>query len=704
MINWSAYPFVKLLFPFITGILLATYFETSDHYFLSAFCCILLIIQFIFYRIRGNIRINYAYWIGIQIGFLIFGYLWTFTKNELNNPLHFQHHVTKYQQAILGTVADMPVKKGEKIKFVLAVKAINNQLRTAAVNGNLLVYLPKDSMSQNLKYGDQIGIHVLLQKIPAPTNPHAFDYQQYLHYKNINYQAFVKDTDWRILGKNKGHPILKTAFQFRNNFIEILRKHLPEGNQFSVGSALILGYKDEITQEIRSAYAGTGAMHVLAVSGLHVGLIFLILNTLLKIFPRQQFSWKVFRVTLLLLGIWSFAILTGGSPSVLRASTMFSFVTIGMNLRQSTNIYNTLAGSAFLLLFYNPFLLMNVGFQMSYLAVIGIVYFQPKIASRWVIQNRLGNYLWQLVAVSIAAQLMTLPLSLYYFHQFPCFFWLSGLIVVPAAGFILAAGLGLFFIETIAPGWGTHLGVCLNGLIYVVNQCIFLIHQIPNSVIQGIWIGGFIAFLLYLLIFCSIGVINTQRWRWVMVGSGLFAFISVNTAFKSFQDDQQQKIIVYDVYKHSLVDLIDGRNCYTLQSQNISEKSISFAAQNNRWEMGITNYEMLPLSKDSLHSFDNLQFKRGRIQFLNQNIAIIDSPINIDTNFQKINVDFLLIQNSPDIEITELILYFNFKKIIFDSSNKRWLVKKWQQVCKEISIPYWYTAEDGAFILEINAK
>ena len=373
MINWREYPFTKLLFPFVSGIALAIYFEVGNVYLLSAICCGLLVILFISYRIRGNIQLNSFYWVGIQISFLILGYVLTFDRNELNQTQHFQQNVTAEAQSVLGIVSDMPVKKGEKIKLVLSVKAIHDRKESKAAIGNILIYIPNDSLSQTLAYGDQISINGYLQKIPPPTNPDAFDYRQYLYYKNIHYQAFIKAGHWQILGENEGNLILKTAFHFRNDFINVLRKYLKNDNKFSVGSALILGYKDEITEEIRSAYAGTGAMHVLAVSGLHVGLVFLILNALLQIFNSQQILWKILRVVLLLIGIWAFAILTGASPSVLRATTMFSFVTIGMNLRQPTNIYNTLAGSAFFLLFYNPLLLMNVGFQMSYLAVIGIV-------------------------------------------------------------------------------------------------------------------------------------------------------------------------------------------------------------------------------------------------------------------------------------------------------------------------------------------
>ena len=710
MINWREYPFSKLLIPFAFGIGLAMYFEKGNTSLLILLMLLVLIVSGILHRIRGNIRANYGFGLLMLIGFFLFGYTLTLLRNELNHPYHFQVYLNQKLQPVLGTIADMPVTKGDKIKFILKAEEIaylsqdSSETITQSCIGNLLVYLPKDSLSKNLKYGDQIALAGYLNAVAPPTNPHAFDYRQYLHYKNINFQTFVKASDWKFTEASKANPILKAAFYLRGNFIEILRKYLKDDDQFSVGSALILGYKDEITDEVRTAYAGTGAMHVLAVSGLHVGLIFLILNALLKVFHNNQIWWKVLRVILLLSGIWAFSILTGASPSVLRAATMFSFMTVGLSLKQHTNIYNSLAASAFFLLAYDPFLLMNIGFQMSYLAVIGIVYFQPKIAGWWLIENKIGNYLWQLVAVSIAAQLMTLPMSLFYFHQFPSFFWLSGLVVVPAAGFILGGGLLLFMVESILPGWGAPIGFLLDRLIFVVNWCIFQIHQIPHAVVKGIWIGGMVAFLLYLLIFCIIGVINTRRWKWVMYGAAFFAAISLNLAFKSFRQEQQQKIIVYDVYKYSLIDLVNGRDCITLQSADIPEESVQFATENNRWAMGVESVQTFSLSEDSLQTLPNLLFKRGRFQFVNQDFGIIDGPLNPDFEGSKINLDYVLIRNSPDIDIEELSNYLTFKKIIFDGSNKKYKVKNWQQICDSMHIETWYTAENGAFVLEIPEK
>ena len=229
-------------------------------------------------------------------------------------------------------------------------------------------------------------------------NPHAFNFKKYWHHQNIHYQGFVKADHWQLLKRKQGNYIIDKALNTRNRFLQILKKNLSTENEYAVASALILGDKQSLDSDLKNAYSGTGAMHVLAVSGLHVGLVYLGLAFLLGLLKIKNWYWIFIRTTLIIISIWLFALLTGASPSVMRAATMFSFIIVGKSMRHHPSIYNTLAASAFCLLCFNPLLLMEVGFQLSYLAVSGIIYFQPKIYRWWIIDNPVGDYLWKLVA------------------------------------------------------------------------------------------------------------------------------------------------------------------------------------------------------------------------------------------------------------------------------------------------------------------
>ena len=229
----------------------------------------------------------------------------------------------------------------------------------------------------------------------------------------------------------------------RDKLLNILKENGLKNNELAVASALILGYKDDLGEELKHSYSSAGATHVLAVSGLHVGIIFLVLNFLLNILDKND-RFKISKAILLICFLWAYATITGLSPSVVRAATMFSFVTIGKSFGKSSSIYNTLCASAFVLLVYNPYLIMEVGFQLSYLAVVGIVYFQS-IIYKWIyVKNKFLKYIWMITSVSIAAQLTTFPLGLLYLHQSPTYLFASNLFVIPGAMLIIGLGILLF--------------------------------------------------------------------------------------------------------------------------------------------------------------------------------------------------------------------------------------------------------------------
>ncbi|MGB1218008.1 MAG: ComEC/Rec2 family competence protein, partial [Saprospiraceae bacterium] len=341
-----------------------------------------------------------------------------------------------YTIEVIGEVAEFPVKKNS-----FQVKLNTTKIRVDSVwhscSGQILFYFPSDSLSEEINYGDELFIQTRINKPNKNLNPKGFDYKKYLHFQNVHYTGRVVKNNWQIVNKYEKENLYSFSHRTRKKGLDLLRKHLPSENEFAVGSALILGDKKEMTEEVQNAYAETGATHVLAVSGLHVGIVYAIITFIFGFIKSRKKGFNAFRLILSLILIWSFALITGFSPSVIRAATMFSFLTIGDLFTREKNIYNTLAGSAFIILLVNPYLLFSIGFQLSYLAVISIIFFQPLIYKSWYVENKFGKFIWGLISVSLAAQIMTLPISLYYFHQFPTYFILSGLVVIPAAGIIM---------------------------------------------------------------------------------------------------------------------------------------------------------------------------------------------------------------------------------------------------------------------------
>ncbi len=701
MLNWREIPFVRLLAVLVAGMLFAFLFN-YNHPLLQALVCAFFILMLLTKRWQRQFQFRWLSGVLTFAFLLLLGYQVAYFYDERNASDYFGKINNGSTSIILGKVTDAPIIKGDWVRIVLAVNSTGNHADSMVVcSGNILAYISRDAASENIAYGDLIIIQGKPGDIKPPENPHSFNYQRYLHFQNIHHQLFARAGSWEIIDSGQGNIIFSKALAMQGLFLNTLRKHLPTEKEFAVGSALILGYRDEIPEEVQTAYSQTGAMHVLAVSGLHVGIIFLLLNFFLKKIKTSARYWQVTKVLIVLVVIWAFALITGASPSVIRAAVMFSFLNVGLAMQRYSSIYNTLAASAFFILLYNPFLLASVGFQLSYLAVFGIVYFQPKIVNLWKVKNKIGNYLWQLAGVSLAAQIMTLPLTFYYFNQLPVYFWLTGLLLVPLAGLELGTGVALLLFEFIFAPLASWIGKILFGLLWVGNQFVFIIQQLPAAVVEGIWIGGTIVLLLYILITSIMAAISSKNNRWIMAGLGFLLIISLHYAFTASLHTSTRQIVIYKIYKHSAIDFFDGRDVYAITDNDVDEKALGFAADGHRYAMGMRSLEHFYLEDTVSYFFDHLFYENGFVQFYDLKMAVIGGLENIPEN-KKIKVDYILIRNSPKLVMNEIAHFFDFKKIIFDNSNKKWQVEKWRTQCDSLEIEYHDMVSDGAFIIDVK--
>jgi competence protein ComEC len=702
MLNWRELPFVRILLPFIAGILLAFYLNVKIPG-LEILLYGLTALVLLYSKVRGLYRYRWLYGAGFSLMFLAFGYSLTLRHNELNDDAHFSKIQTPATENIVaGRVNDAPVKKAAWIKIELKIFATASTPDSLQpCTGNLLLYLARDSAAERLTYGDELVFTGKMSPVEPPKNPNAFDYRRYLHFQNIHYQAFVRGGNWALVKKRERYSVFGTAISLQNHFTETLRKHLDTPNEFSVGAALILGYRDEVPEEILTAYSETGAMHVLAVSGLHVGIVFLILNFFLKRVKWQIPAWRYFKMTVILLAIWAFALVTGASPSVMRAAVMFSFVTVAEAMYRNKNFYNTLTASAFCLLVYNPYWLASVSFQLSYLAVFGIVYFQPKFSRLLTIENKWLDYCWQLTCVSLAAQLMTLPLTLFYFNQFPTYFWLSSLILVPLSGVELGLGLLLFLLEMIWQSGAIWVGKILWAALWLGNQSIVFIQKMPGALMDGIWISANVALVLYLSLSAGMAAISSRKFNWVLSSLTLLLFVSVNYAFTSFRQQKTQRLAVYNIYKHTVIDFFDGTTAYSLVNQDINEKSLGFATEGFRNANGVGEVKTFHLKDTAAHEFDRWFYQNGFIQFYDTRLFVVTKPVAFLSG-EKIRVDYLLVRGTPKVTVEDLLEVFDFKTVIFDASNKKWQLEKWKTRCEELGVDYFDINESGAFVLDLR--
>lgn len=695
MINWREYPFVRLLLPLILGILFSAWWKMAIPDYVFIFLSLPLI-GFTYFR--SNYKYQHFYGFFVTLLFFFLGISLGYHADESRKPDHY-HHFLKEQNEMVATVTDIR-ETAKSYRVELAIKAVNGAPEGQPVSGRLLSYMEQSKEAGELRYGDQIYFSSKINSIAAPLNPEGFDLKKYLHNRNLHYQTYLKKNDWQLLSRDQGSVFMAFSIRTRDQLFSILQNHLPTKNELAVGAALILGKKDLLETATRMAYANTGAMHVLAVSGLHVGLIYMGISFLLGLFPFRSSTWVWIKTWIMVAGVWFFAFLTGASPSVLRAATMFSFIIVGQAMRHHPSIYNTLAASAFFLLCVQPFMLFEVGFQLSYLAVTGIVYFQGKIYGQLYVANKLGDYIWKLTSVSIAAQIVTLPISLYYFHQFPVYFWLSGLVVIPAALVIMAFAVVLFVVAVLVPKLSFIPGVVLYAILYLTNGLIFLISKLPGAIISGIWISSFGVILLYLMIAAVVVAIESKRFRWLQVSAGLLLLFSLNFSYNRIKAQRTSELVFYHTNKNkTLIDAINHSVSWSIQNDNLSESDIGFIAKNYRTKLGIQTIHSI--GKDEHHRSPEFFYHGRLIQFKNVKIQIIDGK-QLPTYQIPPKVDYILLENNTSVKLKELAAYFKTKKFILSANNYFQKNEAWKKEAVVAGYEMIDLKEAGAFILKVD--
>ncbi|MBX2929856.1 MAG: ComEC/Rec2 family competence protein [Saprospiraceae bacterium] len=346
-----------------------------------------------------------------------------------------------------------------------------------------------------------------------------------------------------------------------------------------------------------------------------------------------------------------------------------------------------------------PGFLFDVGFQLSYLAVIGIVYFHPKIYALWYIENRIGDYLWQLTALSLAATLTTFPLSLLYFHQFPAYFWLSGLVAVPAAALILGGGLLLLAVHSV-PLLGMLVGKLLYGVIWLMNASIFLIQQLPGSRISGIWIGAGTAVLLYAVLAAAALAISSRRFRWVLVALAGGVLIGAVGLWEQWKAHQRQEIVLYHTRRQTAIDFFDGKRVFTLSGNTLTEEDHTFALQNYRW-YARSRPQGAWLLHESPAPADRWFYRNGLARFHDVRLAVMNRPLPAN---QSVTADYLLIRDNPRQSMEELTAGWTIssRMVLFDASNSRRRASRWMAECESLGLNCYDVEQNGAFVLNLR--
>lgn len=537
--NWplfKAVPVLRILIPFVLGIVLNLVGLSFD------FCILLLValmlICILIYKVLFKI-VNRQ--IIVHLVFLLLGYFHVNLHREVLYPDHFSNLPKAPSILIINSIPEVKAKSVKAFAKVI-------RLGDSKSSGQVLLYFKKDSASINLKYGDEITTNLIYKSIENISNS-TFDYRQYLANKQVYHQAYLKTNEWRISKSQQGNYFVSLAYQYRESCHKVLKSSLQNQEAFAVASALLIGDDDAIPKSVYQAYTDSGTIHVLSVSGMHVGVIYLLLVSLFGRMERNKLLRPIYFLSILIF-IWMYSILSGSSASVFRAATMLTVVIIGKWINGNSPIYNSLVLSMFLLLLYNPFYLTDKGFILSYLAVFGIVYLQPKIFSIWRLKNAATYKVWEFTSVSIAAQLMTLPVSLYLFGKFPNYFIIANWIVIPLS----TIAIYLSIAQIVFQQWLTALNVisfCNEKIICFMNLFLKSLTNLKGAVTNNISISAFECFLFYWMLFVIVDWLSTKRYNSLLLflsGYALLLVVNLISEIKYLQLAQLESL----VHTHSL--------------------------------------------------------------------------------------------------------------------------------------------------------
>ena len=676
-------PFILITTFCILGICVG-YFNTISllHSLIIITIAVFLILLTRFLRVNHPVRNNFRNF-SFALFFLSFGLLLFNLHQPKNNPYHYLNRITNNDTKkpfLLKFEIVERLKSTESYDRYFAELQTIDSIQT---EGKILVKFKKTDDLKTFPIGNVFYTYSYLLEIENSLNPNQFDYAYYLGKKHVFHQLIItRDNSFSI--KESNSSIRSLFDNIRNTISEKLNKYNFSKEQLSIINALFLGQRQDIDKELSLNYQKAGLIHILAVSGLHVGILFGLLSLLLSPLSRLSYG-RVFKLVVSITTLWGFAALTGFSPSVIRAVTMFTIIGITIEFNATKQIFNSIFLSAFLIILLDPMIIFDVGFQLSYSAVLSIVTIQPLLQRLYRPKFKADKKLWEIFTVTVAAQIGILPLSLYYFHQFPLLFFITNICVLPFLGIILGFGIGVIILALFnhLPEWlATIFGSTIDTINTVVNTSAsfdqLIITEIPfdfNMLVSSI-----------VLIFALLLLIHQKTFKsklFALVGF-LMIIISI-TSFK-LRVHNSSELIIFHQYRNSIIGLRDGNTLNLYAKNSLSQKSYDYLLKGYITANSINETE--------LHTIKNVY------KIKDKSIGIIDHE-SIHSAIPA-NLDILVLSNSPKINLDRILENLTPKLVIFDGSNYQNSTGLWTKSCKIKGITFHNTPTDGAYSLNIR--
>lgn len=577
-------------------------------------------------------------------------------------------------------------------------RSIESTPGKVAVQGGIVLYLKKNKSLAALRPGDRILLKIIPERIRNAGNPGEWDQARQWLFKGVTHRAYADSDQYQILnGSAQGYALLRWVSRLRHYILNRLQKHLQDPQVNGLAAALLIGYRQELDASLSQSYSNTGVIHIIAISGLHLALIGWMLEKMLRPFQKKRFG-IFFSQLLLLSTIWTFSLLAESTPSVLRAALLFSVQGLGIFLHRKGNSLNTLAAAAFILLCYNPFWLWDLGFQLSFIAVLSILLIGRPLSRIFSRNNTILHQLGQLIAISLAAQTLTTPFTLYYFHQFPASFLLSNLIAVPLSSIILGGELLLCLVADI-PFMGNLIGLAVEGMIRFMNHYIRWVEQIPGLIWKQLYwsvpetillLAGILSLMHWLLNRSAVGR------RCCLLAGSLLLFLQIQEKLKR---PHQNLLVVYHTRSHTVIDLIQGESARTLlDSAGLFDSSLQkFLLEPAHQHFRVLHAEQMALPV-------SFQYKELRILRPDKNFRPpwVQPPFLQPSKSDSVKpmpvYDLLLITRHAPYHPEDWLKGLTVKRAIIDATCGARTSQQWEAALDSLQIQFHVVKKQGAFV------
>ncbi len=669
------FPLVKITIAFTLGIIASYYLHCSiaTITFSLSLSFIAFCIAF-FWNLKRNKR---SILFEISAGALAFciGNFTLLSHTESLQKNHYTHCKSAFEskQTVTLILREKLKSNDYSDRYMGLIKTISGK----SYSGKVIVNVQKDSTNNCLIIGNRIQLKTALQQNKPNKNPNQFDYSRYLADKQIYAQIYCQKREI-LVSKTVQKDIWYYCAKLHSRIIRNLEKSKFNHAEMNVALALILGQQQEISQDIIQDYQYSGATHILSVSGLHVGFIMLFITFILKPIPNTK-KGSFIKLASILISLAGFAIISGLSPSVLRSVVMFSFLAIGNHLHRNGNIYHTLLVSILLILLFEPYFLFDVGFQLSYIALFFILWLQPILKNIYKPKNKLTTYIWEALTVSFAAQIGTLPLCLYYFHQFPGLFFVTNIIILPVLSFIMIAGI-VVMIVAIFTSPPLFMTMIFEKSIYLLNLMIHAVASVDSFVIRDISFNLYHLWAFSFFIIGSIVWIKKPSFHKLLLVFATVIMIQLSFILTKIETENEEELIVYNEKNNTLISERLGKNLVLFSRDSM--------IKNNRNLNSYLVGNAIALSK--------IKEIKNVLYFKNKKILIIDSTKSFS---EKIKPDILVLTQTSKINLDRLLQNLQPKIVIADGSNSNSILKYWENSCLKKNIPFHSTKEKGYYRL-----